>query len=230
MLSGMIMTLIKRTGAALLLLIGLVPLSACSSKQETFKREAAAFCEVHKMEHWKNYKNTGSYSDFQSELVKRIRKVLVSNEFSDMFKRLSEDDSRPDPYQFFQTEIKKLTGEDWDCPEVQAIWSVKWTNESGEVLGEQQPARLSIEMENNGDYLLNHQRIKAKNKNALQSILAQSDISNSLVELLVGDEVSEEQVRALLDTLSKLKVKQINVKASSDHSHNLDWLGQAVKK
>lgn len=226
MLSVMTMTLIRRTLAVLLPLLGLVLLSACDSKQDTFKHEAQAFCEVHKMEHWKDYKNTGSFSDFQNELVNRIGKVLVSEEFRDIFKRLSEDDSRPDPYRFFQSEIKKLTGEDWDCPEVQAIWSVKWSKASAQASDGQDSPAVSIEIKNNGDYWLNQKRIDAKHKNALASILLQADISNSPVELLIGDDVSEQQVRALLDTLTKLKVKHVNIKATGKNTKNLDWLRQ----
>jgi len=208
-------------------MFGLVLLGACDSKQETFKREASAFCDVHKMEHWKDYKNTGSFLDFQDELVKRINKVLVTDEFRDIFKRLSEDDSRPDPYLFFQTEIKKLTGAAWDCPEVQAIWSVKWNKASEQSIDGQESPAVSIEIKGNGDYLLNQKRIAAKNKDALQSILIQADISNSPVELLVGDEVSEVQVRALLDTLAKLKVKHVNIKATGKNTQHLDWLRQS---
>jgi hypothetical protein len=200
----------------------------CSSKANTYKQEAEAFCNVQNPENWLDYKNTGSYFDFQDELVKRISKVVVSEEFRDIFKKLSEDDSRPDAYTFYKTEIEKLTGEEWNCPYAKDFYSVEWKSEHitpgqpTSAASDDETEELVIRLEQNGDYIINSEKVAAQDSEKIDQLLKEFLNKKSKVKIITADGVSKEQLLEAMGKLSHLGVTNVTIVTQGANPPKLD--------
>jgi hypothetical protein len=218
----------KNYSRFLILLFASILVVGCSSKTETYKKEAEAFCNVHNPENWRDYKNTGSYFEFQDELVKRISKVVVSEEFRNIFKKLSEDDSRPDAYSFYKTEIEKLTGEEWNCPYAKDFYSVEWKSEHitpgqpTSAASDGETEELVIRLEQNGDYIINSEKVAAQDSEKIDQLLKEFLNKNPKVKIITADGVSKEQLLEAMDKLSHLGVTHVSIVTQGENPPKLD--------
>ena len=202
----------------------------CSSKTDTFKQEAQAFCELHAPENWRDYKNTGLYSDFQDELVKRISKVVVSEEFRNIFKELSESPYSPDlnVYDFYKVRISKLIEQEWDCPNAKVFYPVEWRREpstpgQANLDGvDNDNAKLVIRLEQNGDYIINSETVAARNTEKIDRLLRELTNKKPKVMVITADGVSKEQLLEAMQKLGQLGVVNLSIVTQGTNPPKLD--------
>ena len=195
----------------------------CAPKTNIHSQEATAFCEVFNPENWRDFQQNTSYEDFQIELTNRIAKVVVTPEFRNIFKELSETPYSPDlnVYNFYKVRIGKLIGHDWNCPNAEKFYSVEWkrvdsttsesdTSQANSIAHEN--AEIVMSISNNGDLIVNSKKLKDSSIGTLKDALSLSSSSEPPSILILKEHnVDDKKLISLMDSLSKLGITKLRM-------------------
>ena len=96
----------------------------CNPEQENYKKEAAAFCEVHNPENWRAFAKTGSPGELQKELNSRIDQVVKTTAFKKIVAELNQVEFMRKLYPTAQSKISKLIGRQWECPYYKEFYTI----------------------------------------------------------------------------------------------------------
>lgn len=206
----------------------------CAPKTNIHMQEAAALCDVYNPEHWKDFsqKQEVSYLELLNELANRISQVIVTPEFRNIFKELSETSYSPDlnVYTFYQERISKLTGTEWDCPFAKDFYSVEWKSEHitpgqpSSAASDDETEELVIRLEQNGDYVINSEKVAAQDSEKIDQVLKELLNIDEMpkVKVITADGVSKEQLLEAMNKLSHLGVKNVTIVTQGANPPKLD--------
>ncbi len=131
-------------------------MAGCGSEQETYKKEAKAFCDVHNPEHWKEFAKTGSMADLEKELNSRIDKAVKSKAFKDILVQLDQVGFVRELYPTAQAKISALIGENWECPYYRAFYSLSFERQpEGAAAGDIDKDAVVVGIDAQGNYTVN---------------------------------------------------------------------------
>ena len=204
----------------------------CAPKTTIHTQEATALCDVYNLEHWNNFsqKQEVSHSELLNELANRISQVIVTPEFRNIFKELSDTSYSPDlnVYTFYQERISKLTGTEWNCPYAKDFYSVEWKSEHitpgqpTSAASDDETEELVIRLEQNGDYIINSEKVAAQDSEKIDQLLKEFLNKKSKVKIITADGVSKEQLLEAMDKLSHLGVTHVSIVTQGENPPKLD--------
>jgi biopolymer transport protein ExbD len=186
----------------------LVTSAACNSKQDTYRQEAKAFCEVHNPNNWKEYANAPGSVDLQKEVNRRVSEVIHTREFKQIVADLDKIQFARELYGAAQRKISALTGEPWDCPYYQQFYAVSFEQKGTSVpdLGDKNTVVVSID--NNGNYTVNTMELMNNEQDTLkQAILKVAATPPPKVIVKTSENTPKEAIDAVMNTLHDLGVK-----------------------
>lgn len=88
--------------------------SACSANIDSYKKDAAALCEVYNPKNWQDYVKSHGANDIYQELGVRTREAIKTDEFREIFKKFV-DERQPDFHGYLHKQVSQLIGEAWQC-------------------------------------------------------------------------------------------------------------------
>ncbi|WP_027328859.1 hypothetical protein [Marinimicrobium agarilyticum] len=108
-------------------LVLLTAYSSAEPTQDTFQKEAEAFCQVHSIDYWKGNGrleplNELSPTEKQSRLNREIRSTINSKEMERVIYEEAQTLSADEFYPYLQREVPKLTGRPFKCPAIKAFY------------------------------------------------------------------------------------------------------------
>jgi len=196
-----------------LLAFVLVTTVSCGSEQATYKQEAKAFCEVHNPENWKDFAKTGSPGDLETELNKRIDKVVKTKAFKGVVAELNKVEFMRELYPTAQTKISELIGEKWECPYYQEFYSVSFERQPGEVMTtEIDKDTVVIGIDAQGNYTVNSMELMDNEpqtlKDAIKTVAATTPPK---VVVKTSENTPKSALESALEALAEMGVKKARI-------------------
>lgn len=81
---------------------------------KAFRADAKALCDVYKPENWQPYLKDNNQDELYQKIGVRIREVIKTKEFAQIYERYLNDHSL-NMHDYVHQEVSKLIGEDWKC-------------------------------------------------------------------------------------------------------------------
>ena len=120
-------------------------LIGCIESLRTYSQEAQLYCNLHKIESWKDFPRDASLDDFIKEYDKRVSAVGFSSEFKEVIRDIDKIIFLKNLYPGAKAKISALTGEPWDCPAYQEFHHVEYEKvDPEETMGIGKPLRIEI--------------------------------------------------------------------------------------
>jgi hypothetical protein len=192
-----------------ILLFWLAISSAHAADKEVYKQEAKAFCEVYDPANWKDVPN--EMNTVYDELAKRIRKIVVTDEFRNVFQQLA-DQGYTDFYAAIKPEISKLIGEDWECENAEKFHTITWVKKDS--LSEQTANTIDIEItiSTEGQLYVNSKLLDSTDVEAIKNaITAQAGVKQPKITIVTQPNTTQETVTLIMDAARQLGVKRLSV-------------------
>jgi hypothetical protein len=201
----------------------------CAPKANLHIQEAAALCDVYNPDNWKDFsqKQEVSYSELLSELANRISQVIVTPEFRNIFKELSETSYSPDMnvYTFYQERISKLTGTEWNCPFAKDFYSVEWKSEpstpESRIRLEQKgdDAKNSgnevvVWIDKDGNYYIDSDDTGILDTSSLKDALSKQPYQKVIIR--ADGETQFQNVVSLMDIAQSLRIPDVSIETKSE--------------
>jgi len=111
----------------LLVTLSLIACSTAASEQSAFQEEADAFCQAHSVDYWSRSGklddlNALSPTEKQVRLIEELRSTVTSEEMKEIIYKEAQALSVEEFYPYLQRALPKLTGQSFECPEIEVFY------------------------------------------------------------------------------------------------------------
>lgn len=192
--------------AFLFVVVHLLLLVACSSKEITLEEEAEAFCQIHEKEHWQAIGGETAENGFKL-IAAETRRVVKSEAFMGVFEKLAKE-GYDDYYQALQVEISEMLGEPWHCEAAKRFYTIQWKR-----VGEKEyKSEVVVEVLPEGALVIGASEFEATDLEKIRKALQDASNGESyrlMVKLPEG--ASEDDLNKYLEPFYALEIEELSV-------------------
>lgn len=194
--------------AFLFVVVHLLLLVACSSKEITLEEEAEAFCQIHEKEHWQAIGGEKAENGFKL-IAAETRRVVKSEAFMGVFEKLAKE-GYDDYYQALQVEISEMLGQPWHCEAAKKFYTVKWTR----VGDDADKKEVAVEILRGGALVIADTEYAASDVDGIRKALQDAANGEEYRLLLTLPEgTSKDELSKYLDPFRALGISELSVLA-----------------
>ncbi len=180
-----------------------------SSTQSALDKDAVALCRAYDEDNWKNIDGLTSIDEFQAIVDQRVKAGLQTEAVRAVVDGISDIEFYREVYPFAKSEMEELTNSEWNCPALEAFYSIEVTkNQSGENVQSKQTTITA-----SGDHLFGQKKIALGSESAddVKSELMLGDQIASKVVVIMEAGANDQHLDVLFGVLAGLGVENISV-------------------
>jgi len=172
-------------------------------------KDAIALCQSYSEDNWKDVDRSVSIEEFNAVIGQRVKSELQTDAVKVVVDEINGIDFYREIYPHVKSKMEKLTKGKWDCPALEAFYSLNITKDGSD--GASQLKKITITAA--GDYLFSGKGISpiSENIDDIKSELVVGDKVASKVLVVMEAGTNDQQLEPLFKILADLGIENVSV-------------------